>query len=73
MEISTIKYQFIEEIIQINNPEILLSLKKYLSKLKTKKDKTKEWLEFAGIWDNEEANEISDNIKDCKKVDLNEW
>ncbi len=73
MEITTIKYKFIEEIIQINNPEILLSLKNFLIKLKSQKAKTSEWMQFAGIWNDEEADEMSEIIKDCEKIDLNEW
>ena len=73
MEITTIKYQFIKEIVQINNLEILLSLNDFLTKLKTQKTKTSNWMQFAGIWSEEEANEISEIIKDCEKVDLKEW
>lgn len=73
MEIATMKYQFIEEIMQINNPDILLSLKDFLKKLKVKKEKALDLEQFAGIWNDEEANEIKEAIKDCEKVDINEW
>ncbi|MCD4791857.1 MAG: hypothetical protein K8R54_01390 [Bacteroidales bacterium] len=73
MEIQTLKYKFIEEIIKINNPDILLSLNNFLDKLKNKKNSKSAWMQFAGIWDNEEADEISEIIKDCEKVDIKEW
>lgn len=73
MEITTIKYQFIEEIIKINNPDIILSLKKTLKKLKKQKTETPDWMKFSGIWNKEEAKEISEIITDCEKVDLNKW
>ncbi len=53
MEIATVKYQFIEEIVE--------------------QTKTPDWLQFAGIWNDEEANEISQNIKDCENINLDEW
>ncbi len=73
MEIKTLKYQFIEEIVRLNNPEILLNLTNLLKKLKKQKPKTHDWMRFAGIWNDEEANDILHNIKDCEKIDLNEW
>lgn len=73
MEIQTLKYKFIEEIVKINNPDILLSLNDFLDKLKNKKNNKSEWMQFAGIWENEEADEISEIIKDCEKVDIKEW
>ena len=73
MEIQTLKYKFIEEIIKINNPDILLSLNNFLDKLKNKKNNKSAWMQFAGIWENEEADEISEIIKDCEKVDIKEW
>ena len=73
MEIATMKYQFIEEIMQINNPDILLSLKDFLNKLKIKKEKILDLEQFAGIWNDEETSEIKEAIKDCEKVDINEW
>ncbi len=73
MEIVNIKYQFIEEIIKINDFEILLNLKNFLNNLKKQSKKQSEISKFAGIWSSEEANEISEIIKDCEKIDFNEW
>ena len=44
MEIQTLKYKFIEEIIKINNPDILLSLNNFLDKLKNKKNSKSAWM-----------------------------
>ena len=73
MEISSIKYQFIERIIKIDNPDILIKLNTFLNKLKKQKPKPSQWMQFAGIWNEEEANEISEVIKDCEKINYNEW
>ncbi len=43
------------------------------SLLEKDEDEITDWTQFSGIWNKEEADEISESIKDCEKVDLNEW
>ncbi len=73
MELSDIKNEFLKEFYQIDNAEIILNLKNYLKNLKKKEALKSEWQKYAGIWSEEEADEISKIIKDCENIDFKEW
>ncbi len=73
MEISDLKNEFLKEFMQINNREIIINLKNFLDELKNKQKNNTDWVKFAGIWTKEEANEISEIIKDCENIDFKEW
>jgi len=74
MEIISLKYSVIEELMKINKPEIILRLKEYLYQISNSNQNLKNPIEkFAGIWTEKEAAEFESSIEDCNTINHNEW
>ena len=39
----------------------------------SKQSTGKDLKEFAGLWDEETANDFHKSLEDCRKINLNEW
>jgi hypothetical protein len=74
MELELMKYQFIEEVIRLNNKEVLFKLKTFLQKEIKQNKPTKNINDFFGIWNKEEAQEVEEIIKtEFSKIDDESW
>ncbi len=69
------KLHLIEEVLKINNERTLTALENLVKKAPKKKTvATNPIMEFAGIWSNEEADEISAIITDaCEQINPDDW
>ncbi len=74
MELEVMKYQFIEEIIRLNNKELLLKLTNLLKKENKQIKPQSEMDSFFGIWNTAEAYEIELIINhEFSKIDYESW
>ena len=81
MSIETIKIKFLEEFITLRDEKLIRKLYETLQSEKrskkapsgAKQKKKPALSDFAGIWNDEEAQQMQQAIEECRKIDLNEW
>jgi len=69
------KLHLIKEVLKIDNERTLTALENFIKKTpKEKKATVNPLMEFAGIWSDEEADEISRAIADaCEQINPDDW
>ncbi len=69
------KLHLIEEVLKINNERTLTALENFIKKApKTEKAIVNPLMGFAGIWSDEEAEDISRTIADaCEQINPDDW
>lgn len=73
MELELMKYQFIEEVIRLNNKDILEKLKNMLNR-ELQQTQPENVNDFFGIWSTEEAKEVEKIINtEFSKIDDESW
>jgi hypothetical protein len=61
-------------VLKINNERTLTALENFIKNSTKKKTIAYPLMEFAGIWSNEEADEISRNIEEaCEQINPDDW
>jgi len=64
MELQLLKYQFIEEIMQVNSEALLVKLAEHLRYEKKDASEKVSWTKFIGIWTDNEANKFQSTLKE---------